>query len=323
MELNQCLFAYLEELQNGRRVSASTYDAYRRDLEHALAYLEGQGLSSIGSVQKHHLVRYLQRIKEEGCRQSTVLRRLASIRSFYRFLTRVGYTDRDPSMHVELSRSELPRPVPLTLDEVELLMNAPETDSPSGLRDKAMLELLYGSGIRVSELLAMSVSDANTGMGYVRVVSPRSRERIVPLGHIASGWMGLYLREGRPRLAEQAEAGDGRSRRKPDVRDREEEAPLFLNPAGERMSRQGFWKLIKKHARHSGIDDPEKITPHSLRTSFAAHLLERGADMRAVQEMMGHAGIVSTERYAGTERPRVKDVYERAHPRAGNPTDGF
>ncbi|SDR87513.1 integrase/recombinase XerD [Paenibacillaceae bacterium GAS479] len=312
MELTQCLYAWLDELQNGRRVSAATYDAYKRDLEHAIAWLESQGLSSIGSIGRHHLVRYLQVCREEGSRSSTVSRRLASIRSFYRFLTRVGYTDRDPSMHVELPRQELARPVPLTLDQVEQLMAAPSTDSPAGLRDKAMLELLYGSGIRVSELLSMKAGDPQPSLGYVKVCSPRNKERVVPLGQIAAGWMSLYLREGRPGLLEQR-VGMGSLARK-GVAEPEE---LFLNVSGEPLSRQGFWKIIKKHARISGIEDGGAITPHTLRTSFAAHMLERGADLRAVQEMMGHEGIVSTERYAGTDRPRVKDVYEQAHPRAG------
>ncbi|MCM3747337.1 tyrosine-type recombinase/integrase [Paenibacillus pasadenensis] len=317
MDLTQCLYAWLDELQNGRRVSPATYDAYKRDLEHAIGWLEGQGLSTIGSVGRHHLTAYLKACREEGSRSSTVSRRLASIRSFYRFLTKVGYTDRDPSMHVELPRGELARPVPLTLDQVEQLLNAPETDSPAGLRDKAMLELLYGSGVRVSELLAMKSGDPQPGLGYVKVCSPRNKERIVPLGQIAAGWMALYLREGRPVLLEQRAGASSLARKGVAGPDQ-----LFLNVSGEPLSRQGFWKIIKKHARSSGIEDGGAITPHTLRTSFAAHMLERGADLRAVQEMMGHEGIVSTERYAGPDRPRVKDVYEQAHPRSGVRIEG-
>ncbi|QJC51809.1 tyrosine recombinase [Paenibacillus albicereus] len=311
MELSQCLYAWLDELENGRRVAPATYDAYKRDLEHAIAWLDRQGIGAIAAVTRHHLAKYLQACRDDGARSATVSRRLASLRSFYRFLTRVGYTDRDPSMHVELPRHELARPVALTLEQVEQLMNAPATDSPAGLRDKAMLELLYGSGIRVSELLAMRADDPQPGLGYVRVCSPRKKERIVPLGQIAAGWIGLYLREGRPALLEQRIGGA------PARMGAAEPDELFLNVSGEPLSRQGFWKTIKKHARSSGIEDGGAITPHTLRTSFAAHMLERGADLRAVQEMMGHEGIVSTERYALGDRPRVKDVYEKSHPRAG------
>lgn len=175
MELSQCLYAWLDELENGRRVAPATYDAYKRDLEHAIAWMERQGIGAIGAVTRHHLAKYLQACRDDGARSATVSRRLASLRSFYRFLTRVGYTERDPSMHVELPRRELAKPVALTLDQVEQLMNAPATDSPAGLRDKAMLELLYGSGIRVSELLAMKASDPQPGLGYVRVCSPAKK----------------------------------------------------------------------------------------------------------------------------------------------------
>jgi len=240
-------------------------------------------------------------LKKLGRAAATQSRTIVSIRAFYQFLVRERAAEQDPTMHLEMPKLEKRVPNVLTIPEVEALLSAPQTGVPNGMRDKAMLEVLYATGIRVSELISLDVDNVNLEMGFLRCIGKASKERIIPLGAIASDFVGQYLQTMRPKLLKQSKT----------------ETALFINHLGTRITRQGFWKIIKRYAAETQI--VKEITPHTLRHSFAAHLLENGADLRSVQEMLGHADISTTQIYAQVARGKMKEVYDRAHPRARSP----
>ncbi|GAA3405372.1 site-specific tyrosine recombinase XerD [Paenibacillus hodogayensis] len=276
----------------------NTLESYERDLVQYIEHLDRQGVQSLGEMGKLHIATYLHELKQLGRAPATVSRTIVSIRAFCQFLVKEGLMASDPSLHMETPKLEKRLPKVLTVEQVGLLLDAPETTSASGMRDKAMLELLYATGIRVSELISLNVGDVNVAMGFIHCTGKGSKERIIPLGRIAAVCLEEYNESVRPKLLRQ---------------DKGEEA-LFINHLGTRLTRQGFWKIIKRRAREAGIDI--EITPHTLRHSFATHLLENGADLRAVQEMLGHADISTTQVYTHVTKSRTKEVYDRTHPRA-------
>ena len=219
------------------------------------------------------------------------------MRAFYGFLLRDGLIDNDPTTNLESPKIEKRLPKVLSVGEVELLLDGPDMGTVAGIRDKAMLELLYATGIRVSELVSLNQSDVNLNMGFLKCYGKGSKERIIPLGSVSLKAVSEYVMRSRVKLLRQPE-----------------EESLFLNHHGQRLSRQGFWKIIKKYAITASID--KEITPHTLRHSFATHLLENGADLRSVQEMLGHADISTTQIYTHLTKSRLKEVYAKAHPRA-------
>lgn len=278
-------------------LATNTLHSYQRDLVAYVTYLREAGVTSIEESTRVHITGYLMELQEKGRATATLSRNLASIRSFYQFLVRDNYLAKDPSIHLETPKIEKRLPKVLSIQEVERLLEGPDMRQPAGIRDKAMLELLYATGIRVSELVQLQCSDVNLDMGFVKCMGKGSKERIIPLGKIAIDVVRHYLEKARPRL----------------LKDKTEHA-LFLNHLGRQMTRQGFWKLIKKYAAKANIRT--EITPHTLRHSFATHLLENGADLRSVQEMLGHADISTTQIYTHVTRTRIKDVYAKTHPRA-------
>lgn len=280
-------------------MSRSTVESYERDLTAFLVYTAGQGIAEPERVEPHHISAYLQWLRQNGRAAATISRTVSSIRAFFKYLMiELRAIAADPAAHLQAPKPEKKLPRIMTEDEVERLLRAPVGSGPGEQRDCAMLELLYATGIRVSELIALDMDHVRPDMGFIRCTGPGGRERIIPLGRAASEALTAYMTEGRARFT------------KPN---RPEEA-LFLSHLGTRMTRQGFWKIIKKYARESGITS--EITPHTLRHSFAAHLIENGADLRSVQEMLGHADISTTQIYSQVTRSRMKDVYERTHPRA-------
>jgi integrase/recombinase XerD len=278
-------------------LAANTLESYQRDLVTYVSYLREQGVTRIEETTRGQIIGYLLMLQEKGRATATLSRNLASIRAFYQFLVRDRYLDKDPSIHLETPKIEKRLPKVLAVDEVERLLEGPVTSRPAGLRDKAMLELLYATGIRVSELVHLHVGDVNLDMGFLKCMGKGSKERIIPLGRTAIDVVREYIMTGRPRLLKQ-----------------KSETALFLNHLGKRITRQGFWKIIKKYAVQANIR--AEITPHTLRHSFATHLLENGADLRSVQEMLGHADISTTQIYTHVTRTRIKDVYAKTHPRA-------
>lgn len=276
-----------------RGLSTNTLVSYRRDLEGFFRFL---GNTCMEDVRQSHIVSYLGHLRKIGRSSSTVSRNLASIRALYHYLVREDTISTDPTLNVETPKQEKRLPKVLTVTEAANLMMAPDTSTAAGLRDKAMLELLYATGIRVSELVSLSVDDVNLSAGFLRCMGKGSKERIVPFHQQAQNELLRYIQHGRPRLDK------GKSTN-----------ALFLNHLGSQISRQGFWKLLKKYAETAGI--VVDITPHVLRHSFATHLLEGGADLRAVQEMLGHSDISTTQIYTHVTKSRAKEVYASAHPR--------
>ncbi|PYI55015.1 site-specific tyrosine recombinase XerD [Paenibacillus flagellatus] len=292
------LQTFIHYLSAERGLARNTLESYERDLNHYLAFIESLGVVSLGDTSKSTIVQYLLRLKQLGRAPATVSRNIVSIRAFYQFLLREKLIALDPSVDMEAPKLEKRLPKVLSVEEVGRLLEAPEPSGAGGMRDKAMLELLYATGIRVSELISLNVDNLNLEMGFVRCTGKASRERIIPLGRIAVRWLGDYIGTMRPQLLR---------------RSKPEEA-LFVNHLGTRLTRQGFWKIVKRYAREANID--AEITPHTLRHSFATHLLENGADLRAVQEMLGHADISTTQIYTHVTKSRMKEIYDRTHPRA-------
>ncbi|TNJ67373.1 site-specific tyrosine recombinase XerD [Paenibacillus hemerocallicola] len=292
------LHNFIHYLTVERGLAHNTLESYERDLIHYLGYIDKQGVRSLEETGKFHIVQYLQELKQLGRAPATLSRNIVSIRAFYQYLVRERLIVQDPSVHMETPKLEKRLPKVLTVEEVERLLDAQETTAAAGMRDKAMLELLYATGIRVSELISLNVGDVNIEMGFIHCTGKGSKERIVPLGRIAAVWLSQYIESARLHL----------------LRQEKSEEALFINHLGTRLTRQGFWKIMKRYAREAGID--KEITPHTLRHSFATHLLENGADLRSVQEMLGHADISTTQVYTHVTKSKMKEIYDRTHPRA-------
>jgi integrase/recombinase XerD len=288
---------FIHYLTVERGLANNTLESYQRDLASYCEYIQKQGFDNLNDTSRMQIMSYLLDLQERGRATATLSRNLASIRAFYQFLLREKFIDHDPSVNLESPKIEKRLPQVLSVREVELLLNGPKLDVPAGSRDKAMLELLYATGIRVTELVSLEITDINLNMGFVKCLGKGSKERIIPLGRLAVENVRSYIERGRPYLVKKGQ-----------------ENALFLNHHGRRLSRQGFWKIIKKYAQVARID--KEITPHTLRHSFATHLLENGADLRSVQEMLGHADISTTQIYTHVTRSRLKEVYAKAHPRA-------
>lgn len=287
---------YLDYLGVERGLAANTLESYGRDLKQFSAYICSRSVTW-AELESNHILIYLDSLKKQGKSTATVSRSLASIRSFFKFLSHEGKISVDPAAELDSPKVEKKLPSVLNLQEVESLLYRPDGSTPAGIRDRAMFEVLYATGIRVTELVSLTMGDVNLDAGFIRCLGKGNKERIVPLGSVAIKALRTYLASGRPKLV-----------RSKDVRS------LFVNHHGRQLTRQGFWKLLKKYARESGID--ANITPHTLRHSFATHLLENGADLRAVQEMLGHADISTTQIYTHVTKTRLREIYDKAHPRA-------
>lgn len=292
------LQTFMQYVSVERGLARNTLESYERDLTLYLDYLNKQDIQTMQETRKSHITHYLLHLKQLGRANSTVSRTMVSIRSFYQFLVRERLLDSDPSLHMNTPKVTRRLPKALNVNEVEDLLNSPRTETAHGMRDKAMLEVLYATGIRVSELVSLNVSSVNLGMGFLRVIGKGSKERIIPLGRIAIQFLEEYIQTKRSML----------------IKPNTELDVLFLNHLGTRLTRQGFWKIIKKYALKAQIH--KDIMPHTLRHSFATHLLENGADLRSVQEMLGHADISTTQIYTHVTKTRMKEVYDQTHPRA-------
>ncbi|MBO5136539.1 MAG: site-specific tyrosine recombinase XerD [Clostridia bacterium] len=294
--MEKTVVKYLKFLSEEKRSSANTLSSYRRDLLRFGEYLKEHKLNYL-SIHNTDILTYMSRMQEDGMSPATVSRNLASIRSFYIYLMRKKKVSEDPTFNIRSLKKEKTLPTTLTGPEVEVLLSMPKTDEPKGCRDKAMLEVIYATGLRVSELISLDLDDINLKIGYINCAG-NGTARVVPIYAEAIKAVKDYLEKSRNILCFD-----------------ESVKALFVNINGKRMSRQGFWKILKKYKEEAGI--PKEITPHTLRHSFALHLLENGADLKSIQELLGHSDISSTQIYSEIASKRLKDVYNKAHPRAG------
>ncbi|WP_418301361.1 site-specific tyrosine recombinase XerD [Lysinibacillus fusiformis] len=290
---------YIHFIQVERQLSVNTLASYRRDLESYVNFLQNaEGMADFNRVERTTILRHLEQLRAQGKTSRTIARHISSIRSFHQFLLREKRAESDPTVHLEMPTIEQKLPNILSIEEIEALLMAPNRSKPQGIRDLAMLELLYGSGMRISELIALDLADIHLTMGFVRVFGKGGKERIIPLGKSALSAISSYLNNARGQLQGKYPKTDA----------------FFINQRGKRLTRQGCWKLMKEHALKAGIQ--HELTPHTLRHSFATHLVENGADLRAVQEMLGHADISTTQIYTHISKTRLSEVYKQFHPRA-------
>lgn len=286
---------FLSFLKDDKKLSENTLQSYRRDIEQYEKYVSENKINYL-KVTEETITDYMEYLREENKKESTISRSLASIRSFYQYLIRVKKIKKDPTMTIESPKINKRTPNILTSKEVELLLDQPKDVDLKGTRDKAMLEFAYATGMRVTEMISLDIDDVKLDEGYV-VCRGRSKSRNIPLGSMSLKALKEYIDDARPYL----------------IRDESEEA-LFVNVNGTRLTRQGFWKIVKYYKEQAHIE--KDITPHVLRHSFATHLLQNGADLKAIQTMLGHSDISSTQVYMQFQDPGIKNEYKKAHPRA-------
>ena len=285
--------AYLDELRGVRRLSPNTIESYHRDLGGLLRFAERR---RIATLTRSDLEAFVRQLMEAGLSPRSVARAVACVRGFFRFLVRDGHLRQDPAGELRAPRAWPSLPKFLSVDQVDQLLEEPDTSTAIGLRDRALLELLYATGMRVSELVSVKPADLNLKAGYLTCMGKGSKERLVPIGRPAVKWIRGYTQTSRPALA----ASD---------------SPwLFVNARGGHLSRVGFWKILKKYGKQAGL--PLQLSPHVLRHSFATHLLDRGADLRSIQSLLGHADLSTTQIYTHILEARLKAVYDEFHPRS-------
>jgi integrase/recombinase XerD len=285
-------------LKGVKKMARNSVTAYVRDLNEFEAYTERRGIEDVCDASESDAAAWLMELKSGNRSAATIRRKLASVRAFYKYLNTEGIMSTDPSTDIrtpKVARKEIEY---LTIEEIERLLAGPD-GSPKGVRDRAILEVLYATGMRVTELIQMNSNDVNMRMGFVSLRGPHGKSRIIPLGRPARAALEEYIYDGRAKLRRTRKEGDG---------------ALFLNYYGERITRQALWKIMKGYAEHVGIN--KKITPQILRNSFAVHMIQNGADIKTLQELLGHEDIAATQIYLTVTKNRIKSVYDRAHPRA-------
>lgn len=286
---------FLEFLQKDKKLSNNTLQSYKRDITQYESYINEENLQYL-KVTNEDIKKYLENLKNIGKKTSTISRNLASIRSFYQYLVRTKKVKEDPTEGIQSPKVEKRVPSVLSSKEVELLLEQPKTVDLKGIRDKAMLEFAYATGMRVTEIINLNIDDVNLKEGYVSC-SNANKQRNIPLGAISINALKEYIKKARPYLIKS-----------------EDEKSLFVNINGKRLTRQGFWKIVKFYKEQAHIE--KEITPHVLRHSFATHLLQNGADLKSIQTMLGHSDISSTQVYMQFQDDGIKDIYKKAHPRA-------
>ncbi len=288
---------YLAHCKLERNLSQNSVDSYKNDLTKFMAFLDNEGINDLNHVKTSALINYFESIRKEKLSTSTSARNLSAIKGFFNYLARLGYIQNNPTEILRSKRRSRKLPEVLSVKEVDKILNCPDTKNILGLRDKAILEVAYSSGLRVSELLNLKMSNLFFGDEVIRVLGKGSKQRIVPVGRSAMKWVTEYLKTGRPFLEKKMKS----------------ENFVFLNKRGTKLSRMGIWKIFSRYSTEAGIN--KDIHPHTFRHTFATHLLEGGADLRAVQEMLGHTDISTTQIYTHIDREFVKQVHKDFHPR--------
>jgi integrase/recombinase XerD len=294
--MQELLARYLNYLLIERGVAKNTLEAYGRDLQRFILFLQEKGITELNEVMPEVIIEYLVRIKDEGLSANSMNRSLAALRGLYKYLVQEKQVSQTPLANIELAKVWMRLPDTISSEEMALILAQPGLETAAALRDSAMLELLYATGIRVSELIGLTMNSINWQVGYLIAMGKGSKERIVPIGKAAYDCVRLYIDQARPQLMQ------GKST---DV--------LFLNRFGGKFTRQGLWKTVVRYAKKAGLR--KKVHPHTFRHSFASHLLEGGADLRTVQVMLGHADISTTQIYTHITRDRLKEIHHKYHPR--------
>lgn len=296
--MQEYLTEFLNYLEVEKGLAENSIKAYKRDLVRYLDYLKKKSINSLEEVDHSFITSYLDYLKKHNLSSASIARAVASLKTFHKFLVREGFTKNYPAADVSFPKKPKRLPCVLSVSQIELLLKQPGGETPTALRDKAMLEVLYGGGLRVSELTSLEADDVDFKAGYLRCLGKGSKERVIPLGNYALTALKDYL------------AKRGELTRKTQC------TTLFVNARGTKLSRQGAWKIIKKYVKKAKL---EGVYPHSLRHSFATHMLQGGADLRAVQEMLGHAYVSTTQIYTQLNRESLKEIYFETHPRARKP----
>jgi len=295
--LEELIDEFIDYLSIERGLSQNTQTSYKRDLNKYISYLKSKGINSIQNTTRKQITDFIMNLKDSGLSANSISRNLAAIKSFYRFLVIERHIKDNITSVMDSPKLWKKLPEVLSLEEVEKLLNKPNLKNWMGIRDKAALELMYATGIRVSELVDLKLDNVNLDVGFIKCKGKGQKERIVPIGKKAITAIERYLNKIRPKLVKEKNANEY----------------LFLTRLGKRMSRQTFWKMIKRYLKRTKIK--KDISPHTLRHSFATHLLERGADLRTVQEMLGHANISTTQIYTHINKERLKSIHKKYHPR--------
>lgn len=295
----EALAEYIIYLKIERGLSANTVTSYKRDIEKYLTFLTEKKITQLDEVSRFEILDFLQTLRQAGAADNSIIRMVSSLRKFHQYLKRESIVSDDPMQLIDTPKKASTLPKAISPQAVEQLLEAPDTTTPLGVRDRTILELMYATGLRISELVNLKLSDMHLTMGFIQTMGKGEKERIIPLGEIASQWLDHYLEGARVYLQDQSA---------------ETSEYVFLNSRGKGLSRQGVWKKVKQLALEAGID--QNVTPHTLRHSFATHLLENGADLRMVQELLGHADISTTQIYTHITKTRLKQVYSDYHPRA-------
>jgi len=293
--MHQLIDSYLNFLAVEKGASLHTLEAYGRDLGRYAQFMSKKGIGA-AQIKPDGIISFLGELKLQGLSSRSLNRVLAAMRGFHKFLLREKAAQEDPAAHIELAKTWLHLPDTLSREEMERLLNAPDPSSAAGLRDRAMLELMYATGLRVSELITLTVNNLNEQTGFLIAFGKGGKERIVPVGRVAIGYVQQYLDSVRPGLAKRGSSNI-----------------LFLGRSGKGLTRQAFWKIVRKYANKAAL--AKNIHPHTFRHSFATHLLEGGADLRSVQIMLGHADISTTQIYTHVTRDRLREVHKKFHPR--------
>ncbi len=293
------LSEYIIHLKIERDLANNSIESYERDIHQYIEFLEAQAIYDWNKIDRYDIIFFFQKMKEEGKSENSIVRMTSSLRQYHQYMRQENLTNTDPMQYVQTAKKADNLPKILTLNEVDKLLETPDTEKEIGLRDRAILELMYATGLRISELVHLRLDELHLTMGFLQTIGKGNKERIIPIGHEAIKWLSEYLEYSRPLFQSRAE----------------KESPfVFLNSRGKGLSRQGVWKNLKKTVQLSGIK--KNVTPHMLRHSFATHLLENGADLRIVQELLGHSDISTTQIYTLITTARKKDVYDQYHSRA-------
>lgn len=293
--MHKLIDSYLNFLAVEKGASLHTLDAYGRDLGRYAQFMAKKGITA-EKIKPDSIVSFLGELKQQGMSSRSVNRVLAAMRGFHKFLLRERAAEEDPAGHIEPAKTWLHLPDTLSREEMEIMLRAPDPTTVAGLRDRAMLELMYATGLRVSELISLTMNSLNEQTGFLIAFGKGSKERIVPVGRVALGYVRQYLDTVRPGLARRGSSNT-----------------LFLGRSGKGLTRQAFWKIVRKYANKAGL--AKKIHPHTFRHSFATHLLEGGADLRSVQIMLGHSDIATTQIYTHVTKDRLREVHKKFHPR--------